>query len=513
MNDKICGYFLDKQQQEIVLDNSKNLLVVAGAGSGKTLTILGKINYLIKYKNILPSEILCISFTRASSNSLKEKIKKEFNIELPVYTFHKLSVDILKEKEQFNIADTNTLDNIIHHFLYIDILASNKQMNNVLNYFNEQTISDIKKKYLEFCFSNNNKIELLQHLLLTFIKLFKCNNHCLIDFKFFLKKTKKTIFYNRYKKEKIILTLALNICLNYEEYLSNNNEIDFDDMIIKAREHVNKYGISNKYKYVIIDEYQDTSYIRFLLVKSILDKTGAHLMVVGDDFQSIYRFTGCDVSLFLDFNKYFNDAKAMKIENTYRNSEELINVAGSFVMRNKRQIKKRLKSNKHIIKPIEIIYYKDIKRAFISLVEKIYFDNRKPIMILGRNNNDINMVLSEKVKLHNNGKINYLGNEDIEMYYLTSHKSKGLEEENVIILNLEDKLLGFPNKIIDDKVLRFVSFQSDKYPYSEERRLFYVALTRTKNKVYLLVPKKNPSIFIRELISNYSSKINISTSL
>jgi len=107
----------------------------------------------------------------------------------------------------------------------------------------------------------------------------------------------------------------------------------------------------------------------------------------------------------------------------------------------------------------------------------------------------------------------YIENKDIEMYYLTSHKSKGLEEENVIIINLIDKLLGFPNKIIDDKVLRFVSCKDDKFSYSEERRLFYVALTRTKNKVYLLVPRKNPSIFIRELISNYKSKITISTSL
>ena len=79
MKEKICGYYLDSEQEKIVLDNSKNILVVAGAGSGKTLTILGKINYLIKYKNIKPDEILCISFTRDASKSLKEKIKKEVN--------------------------------------------------------------------------------------------------------------------------------------------------------------------------------------------------------------------------------------------------------------------------------------------------------------------------------------------------------------------------------------------------------------------------------------------------
>ena len=97
-------------------------------------------------------------------------------------------------------------------------------------------------------------------------------------------------------------------------------------------------GIKHKYKYVIIDEYQDTSLVRFNLIKEILDKTDSKLMVVGDDFQSIYRFTGCDISLFLNFKKYFNKAKILKIQNTYRNSQELIDIAGNFVMKNKHQI-------------------------------------------------------------------------------------------------------------------------------------------------------------------------------
>lgn len=513
MNDKICGYFLDKQQQEIVLDNSNHLLVVAGAGSGKTLTILGKINYLIKYKNILPKEILCISFTRASANSLKNKILKEFSVDMPVYTFHKLSLEILKEgNTKYEITDNDTLEDIIHKFFYIDILNSYIYMKKILKYFKAKIGKDMKKSYVKFIYSNN-QLPLLEKLLSTFIKLFKCNNHTLEDFNDFLKKAKKTIFYNKYKREKLFLTFALNIYLTYQEYLKENNEIDFDDMIINATKYITVSGIKNKYKYIIIDEHQDTSYIRFLLVKSILDKTNAKLMVVGDDFQSIYRFTGCDLSLFLNFNNYFSDSKIKKIENTYRNSIELITVAGNFVMKNKSQIKKNLKSNKSIDRPIEIIFYKDINKSFLYLINNIYEKTHKPIMILGRNNNDINLALDKNFKLENDGKIIYLKNKEIDIYYLTAHKSKGLEEENVIIINLENKLLGFPNKIQDDKILRFVSRNYEKYPYSEERRLFYVALTRTKNKTYLLVPKNNPSIFVKELLLCYSSKIKVLKSL
>ena len=123
MNIKISNFYLDDEQQKIVEDKSKYLLVVAGAGSGKTLTILGKINYLIKYKKINKDDILCISFTKASSESLKEKIKKEFNLNMNVYTFHKLSLEIIKEnKIRYNITDTNTLDNVIHNFIFMDVL-------------------------------------------------------------------------------------------------------------------------------------------------------------------------------------------------------------------------------------------------------------------------------------------------------------------------------------------------------------------------------------------------------
>lgn len=506
MNDKICGYYLDKEQQKIVLDKSKYLLVVAGAGSGKTLTILGKINYLVKYKKINKNDILCISFTKASSESLKEKIKQEFNLDMNVYTFHKLSLEILKEnKIRYNITDPNTLDDIIHKFIYIDVLNSKKYMKRILKYFKIKYKN--KKEYLKFI-ENNEEVELFEKLISTFIHLFKCNGYKLEDFNLLLKKAKRKIF--KYSYNKNFLIIVLNIYLEYEKYLKTNKEIDFDDMIIKATNLVNKKGIKHKYKYIIIDEYQDTSLVRFNLIKEILDKTNSNLMVVGDDFQSIYRFTGCDISLFLNFKKYFKKAKILKIQNTYRNSQELIDIAGNFVMKNKNQINKNLKSNKHINKPIKIVYYENIRRKFIEIINKIYKETNKPILILGRNNKDINILLNNKIKLENDNLI-YLENKNIKMKYLTVHKSKGLEEENVIIINLEDKLLGFPNKIEDSKLLNYVTKNKEKYLYSEERRLFYVALTRTKNNNYLLVPKNKESQFIKELKKDYKNQIEILT--
>ena len=303
----------------------------------------------------------------------------------------------------------------------------------------------------------------------------------------------------KYSQEFILLKIIKEIYFEYEEELSSTGKVDFNDMINKAIDIVKNNGYIKKYKYIIIDEYQDTSYTKYLLINEIKKKTNSKLFVVGDDFQSIYRFTGCNLDIFLNFNKYYEYSKILKIVNTYRNSNELINIAGNFVMKNKKQLRKKLVSNKNILNPIEIIYSKNLKKSLLRLIDKI----NTPILLLGRNNKDIYKYFNS---INTDGTLKY-NNKTIR--YLTVHKSKGLEEENVIIINLENNILGFPSKIENNKILRFVLNDKDSYPYEEERRLFYVALTRTKNKVYLLVDKNNESIFVKELIKNNKKNIII----
>ncbi len=124
-------------------------------------------------------------------------------------------------------------------------------------------------------------------------------------------------------------------------------------------------------------------------------------------------------------------------------------------------------------------------------------------MILGRNNNDINKYIDNEYKKEED----YYYYKNIKFRYLTMHKSKGLESKNVIIINMEDKITGMPSKIKEEEILKYLNNTKDYYPYEEERRLFYVALTRTKNKVYIISPFKE-SIFIRE-IKKYKKYIEI----
>ena len=487
---------LNETQQKIIESNNNHTLVCAGAGTGKSTTIIGKINYLIKEKKVKENEIICISFTNESVNDLKTKLKKR-NLNIPCYTFHKLGLNILKDKYN-TIAPTNYLDYIINEFF------------EVANYKNERKkliLDSLNIKYNNKNYSNkykktkNEKLLYLKGIIKKFIELFKTNNYKPSKLKQFIKEEKKN-------NKKAILVIIFAIYTIYENDLKSTKSIDFNDMINESIEKIKRKGLTNKLKYLIIDEFQDTSNSKFELIKEIQKNTNCNIFAVGDDFQSIYKFTGCNLNIFLNFNKTFKNVKTYKLEKTYRNSKELISVAGSFIMKNKRQIKKELTSNKTIKKPIEIIYYKNLTKTLIKLINKIYSETHKPILILGRNNFDINEILNKDFILENDNLI-YKRNKNIKIRYLTVHKSKGLEEENVIILNLLNSTRGFPNKLKDHPIFKYVKDNTNEIKYAEERRLFYVALTRTKNNNYLLTKKGNESIFIKELIRKNRKHIKI----
>ena len=280
-------------------------------------------------------------------------------------------------------------------------------------------------------------------------------------------------------------------------------------MINKSIEVLKETKKIKKYKYIIVDEYQDTSLTKFNLLNEIIDITGANFLAVGDDFQSIYRFTGCNLHIFLNFTKYFEYSKIFQIVNTYRNPQELINVAGSFVMKNKYQQRKNLISHKRLPKPV-VIYYQDNKiQALKDILSYLDKQSIQEIMVLGRNNKDITKYIDNTYK-QDNDIYTY---QNISFRYLTIHKSKGLESHTVILINMEDSLLGMPTKIKDEKILKYVNNTKDIYPYEEERRLFYVALTRTKNKTYIISPTKNESIFIKEIKKDTKNVLQITKRL
>lgn len=479
--DNINGFSLDEHQRKVVLSEDEYVLVVAGAGSGKSLTIIGKIVYLVKVLGVKPEEILCISFTNEATDNLKKNITKNYNLNLDIYNFHKLALMILKTNNQeYTIAPDNFLEQLIDNFF--DTIPTNQKLANALK--------KLSNSYIE---TKN-----LKRLLSTFINLFKSNNYPVTYFKEILRKIKFTIHYQKYKYNKNFLLLAINIYALYTKTLAEENALDFNDMINYSIKSIKNNGLKAKWKYIIIDEFQDTSLVKATMIQEIIKVTNAKLLVVGDDFQSIYRFTGCSLDIFLNFDKYFPSAKTFQIINTYRSPQEVINVSGKFIMKNKKQQKKLLYSNKHISKPIKIIYHSNNVKALKYSLNELKKESPN-IMVLGRNNRDIDLYTDNDFKSLKNDTHKY---NDIEFKYLTIHRSKGLEADNIIVINNSNDLLGLPTKIKNEDILKYVNKTKDYYPFEEERRLFYVALTRTKNYVCLLTPRKNPSPFIKEIEKN-----------
>ncbi|MFE7062060.1 UvrD-helicase domain-containing protein [Sutcliffiella sp. NPDC057660] len=683
--DNIDGKSLDSQQRAAIVTNEDSNLILAGAGSGKTLTISGKVKYLIDRKNVKPDEILLISFTKKSAEEMDDRIAKKLGVKVDVKTFHKLGLEIISKTRNTKPSIFDSMDKVVDDYFktqifqdkkylqhlmqffgyYINIPKSldefdnlgdyhehyksidfetlksksakqeyvdkhTKDMATIFNTYGGERVKSLEEfiianflflnginyeyekdyphltanesyrqykpdfylpdydlyiehfgvnekykapylskmeeeKYIEgmqwkrnlhrehgttlietYSFYNKqgnllkklesslkkNRVEFkeinfqelfsvlydqindryfveFKKLIGTFINLFKSKGYTTSEFIRFSEENKKVQNHRFLQiRNQIFFSLVEPIYGYYQDFLAKTKEIDFNDMINAATDIVKQGKLSFPYKYIIIDEYQDISQSRFNLVNAIRSNTKAKIMCVGDDWQSIYRFAGSDVQLFTKFRDYFGQHKLLRIENTYRNSQELIDIAGKFVMKNPNQYTKDLKSYKTNNYPIRILGFSrnQILLPLFKAIEEIVslYGPETEIMLLGRNNFDIKILDGNtSFKVSSNSKVTYFKYPKLKISFLTVHRSKGLEAENVILLNAKNSTVGFPNKISDDPVLNWVLNDSDVFEFAEERRLFYVAVTRTKNTTYILAPESDQSSFVKELRSDY----------
>ncbi|CDA95093.1 uvrD/REP helicase [Prevotella sp. CAG:1320] len=286
----------------------------------------------------------------------------------------------------------------------------------------------------------------------------------------------------------------------YIEELKNSNQIDFTDAILQAMEICHS-SHPVKYEYIIVDEFQDISVDRYNFLKVLREgNPPAKLYCVGDDWQSIYRFSGSDMALFNQFPDYFGSTEINRIETTYRFGEPLVSLSSQFIQRNKAQIKKDIHPfNPQTKTELQFCAYerRDYCNTIGQLVASIPAD--KSIFLLGRYSfDDYYLSFQYKSVKEGNRFYYFIGARKIE--FLTVHKSKGLEADYVVILQCNKDIYGFPSMISDAPVLNYVLTESDQYPFGEERRLFYVAITRAKIKTYILYDKRFPSVFVDEFL-------------
>lgn len=356
----------------------------------------------------------------------------------------------------------------------------------------------------------DNFIRLFQ----TFITLLKSNNHSSET----IRQRNATITSKFHQqRNSLFLEIIWPIYDRYQQYLSRRKEIDFSDMINKAVDYISTGRYERAIRYIIVDEFQDISIGRYQLIKAIKKVYPAcRLFCVGDDWQSIYRFSGSDIALFKDFENYFGCSEKIKIETTYRFHEPLIKLSSEFILKNPNQTAKELKSLANNKSSRFQIVYSDsenqddtdvLQRIFTELLQSGMAEGRE-ILILGRYSFDIDRIKNEQNVFHidktagtvrypirnNQGKRQYMAAQ-----FMTVHRSKGLEADIVIVINCNSGKHGFPSGVADDPSLNLLLSEADQYENGEERRLFYVAMTRAKEYVYFVADASSKSKFIAEL--------------
>ena len=371
----------------------------------------------------------------------------------------------------------------------------------------------------------NRYIRKLINLICRFISNFKVNAFQADDFNRMYHSTQNV-------RSRLFLSICNDCYLEYERWLKENKAVDFEDMINESARLLREVKEMKKkldFKYIIVDEYQDISRQRFDLTKELSEVTDAKIIAVGDDWQSIYAFSGSDITLFTKFKEKMGYAKMLKIVRTYRNSQEVIDIAGNFIQRNKEQIRKQLISPKHIEDPVLIYTYdakykkvganrksggdyelgRAIEQVLDDLIKYKKKEGKEPgsILLLGRYGFDGDHLertgLFEYV--NKTSRIKSIKYPKLDLTFMTAHSSKGLGYDDVIVINGKNETYGFPSKVEDDPVLSFVIKGDRSIDYAEERRLFYVAMTRTKNRVFFLAPEANPSEFLLELKHMYKN--------
>ena len=471
---RVENHPLDREQRKSIYDPARFNLIVAGAGSGKTTTILGKILYLLQSGFASPPEILVLSFTHDSATELRERFLREYYQifadqillrkspppNIIIETFHSLALKLLRSLwSDFSVVadkidpvdgpssgsdDRTTPASIIREFLDLHELES-------------ETVTQIASKFSS----------------------------------------------EEYRK------LFLTLFEQYQNELSElleKHQTTFSGLIKLAIRYLRSGQIKTPFRYIIVDEYQDLSALRQEFLHLLIESSQANLFAVGDDWQAIYGFSGSRVDFTLNFRRFWGDFSLHRISKTYRFGPTLAGLSSSFIMQDHTQIQKQIQSQKEdALEPVVEISG-DSERLDLEVLTH-YFESlpeNSSILLLGRFQIDqFRLVHCSKFKLTPDG-IEFQTRPDLKIRFLTVHQSKGLEADYVIILNNREAKLGFPAHVKDPPLKTGLvkiaeELRLDQVPVNEERRLFYVALTRAKQQAILLTVDGKESSFIKEL--------------
>lgn len=299
-------------------------------------------------------------------------------------------------------------------------------------------------------------------------------------------------------RHRVFLSLFERIRQVWEARLRASDCIDHEDMLNLAADCLEAGRFRSPFALVMVDEFQDASPARARLIAALVKEPGRQLFAVGDDWQGINRFAGAELALMTDFESHFGPARRLQLNTTFRCPQSLCDVSSAFVMRNPQQLRKAVVSARpDVPRSVRVLRVAHDSRlcgtvaARIAELEAAAAGGEAPsVLVLGRYNSDRRFLPTARE------------GGSARVSFLTVHAAKGREADHVIVPALGGAL-GFPSRMVDDPVLRLAMPPGDDFELAEERRLFYVALTRARVTVTLLTVAGRESAFVQELVAEH----------
>jgi DNA helicase-4 len=302
-------------------------------------------------------------------------------------------------------------------------------------------------------------------------------------------------------RTRLFLEVYWQIHAEWERRLAADRSADFEDMLVQAAGHLEAGNVDCPYDLIMVDEFQDASQARARLVRGLVKTPGRFLLAVGDDWQSINRFAGADLSVMTDFEAWFGRGQQIALTTTFRCTQTICDVARAFVSKNPNQFNKPMRSAyQDPGAPVTVIRADDVAGALAS-----YLDHLSTAVAYGSATSGHSGTVSVDVLGRYGFEREVLPRRppsNLHVTFRTVHGSKGLEADYIVVPGMTTGTYGFPSNIADDPVLDLAMPAPESFAHAEERRLFYVALTRARREVTLITPPQRMSPFVVELLDN-----------
>ncbi|WP_034913907.1 DNA helicase IV [Erwinia sp. 9145] len=477
---------LNASQAKAVVNGEEALLVLAGAGSGKTSVLVARAGWLLLRKQATPQEILLLAFGRKAAEEMNERISARLDAKgIEARTFHSLALNIIQQGSNKAPAISRLeTDTALRHKLLIDTWrqqCSEKKAH--ANGWRHWLQDELDWTSDESAFWQDDRLAgRLAGRLERWLGLMRMHGGAQAAMIDSAPEEVRELFSKRVK-------LMAPIMKAWKGALKEEGAVDFSGLIHQAVNILDKGRFISPWKHILVDEFQDISPQRAALLTALRRQNKqTTLFAVGDDWQAIYRFSGAEMTLTTAFHHYFGEGDRCVLDTTYRFNDRIGEKANGFIQRNPHQLKKALNSlSKGNKKSISLLPESQLE----DLLNKIsgYARPEERVLILARYH-FLRPALMDKAKTRW---------PKLKVEFLTIHASKGQQADYVLLLGLEEGREGFPAPTRESVIEQALLPTPEDFPDAEERRLAYVAITRAKQQVWLLYNKENPSVFVEEL--------------